>query len=141
MLATARRLTDRPFLRFLLGGALNTAITYAVFLGLSLVVHYSIAYTITYLVGICLAYVFAATFVFGSGFALSSALRFPPVYAIQYLYGLTALWLLIDVLGSSRAVAMLIVIATSIPLTFLLTRQAMKSNRSVGHSARDPQAH
>ena len=56
MLATARRLTNRPFLRFLLGGALNTIVTYAVFLGLSLVVHYSIAYTITYLVGMVLSY-------------------------------------------------------------------------------------
>jgi hypothetical protein len=63
--------------------------------------------------------------VFRTGFALRSALRFPGVYVVQYLYGLAALWLLIEIAQMPSEIAMLLVIVTSVPLTFLLTRYAV----------------
>ena len=126
MLGLVKRLENGPFLRFLVGGSVNTIVTYALFLTLSFFLHYSLAYTITFLLGIVLSYGLAATFVFDTGFDRRSALRFPLIYVLQYLYGLGGLSLLIDLLGVSRYAAMLVVIITSIPLNFMLQRQAMK---------------
>jgi putative flippase GtrA len=119
------------FLRFLLGGAVNTVLTYALFLVLDRFLHHSIAYTLAYLGGIALAYVLAAKFVFRTGFELRSALRFPGVYVVQYLYGLAALSLLIETLRVPSEIAMLLVIATSVPLTFVLTKYAVQTRGDV----------
>ena len=125
MAASARRLSSRPFLRFLIGGSLNTVITYAIFLVLSSVLHYVFAFTITFLIGIIVSYGLAGTFVFDTGFHRRSAIRFPFVYVFQYLFGLGALAILIDAFDVSRHAAMLTVIATGIPLNFALQRYAM----------------
>lgn len=114
------------FLRFLIGGTINTVITYALFLALDRIFHHSIAYTLSFLAGIAIAYALASIFVFRTGFALRSALRFPGVYVVQYLYGLAALWLLIDVARMRSEFAMLLVIATLVPITFVLTRYVVR---------------
>jgi putative flippase GtrA len=132
MKAGAASTIGSSFLRFLIGGAVNTALTYALFLLLDRFLHHSIAYTIAYLGGILLAYVLAAQFVFRTGFDLRSAVRFPGVYIVQYLYGLAALSLLIDVLRMRSEIAMLLVIATAVPLTFVLSKYAVRSRESVG---------
>ena len=111
--------------RFVLVGAINVVITYSLFLILSSFLHHAIAYTITYVVGVAFAYAMAVTFVFGTGFNSRSAFRFPFVYVFQYLYGLAALTLLIDGFGLGRQAAICIVIATSLPFTFILSRRAV----------------
>ena len=120
------RTKPRPFGRFLIAGVINTLLTYGMFLMLSSFLSYGIAYTITYLSGIALAYGLAATFVFGTGFDLRAALRFPVVYVVQYIYGLVVLSILIDGLRASRHVAILVVIVTSVPLTFFLSKYAIR---------------
>ena len=107
---------------FLIAGVINPLLTYGMFLILSSFLSYGIAYTITYLSGIALAYGLASTFVFGTGFDLRAALRFPFVYVVQYIYGLVVLSILIDGVHASRHVAILVVIVTSVPLTFFLRR-------------------
>jgi putative flippase GtrA len=131
MIEWLRKLGKRPFVRFLIVGSLNTILTYALFLLLGSVLHYSLAYTISYLAGIAFSYVLAATYVFDTGVAVRSALRFPFVYVLQYLYGLAALYALVDLLGVWQQVAILFVIGTSVPLTFVLMRQAMRSGGTV----------
>jgi putative flippase GtrA len=123
------------FLRFLVGGAINTVITYVLFLALDRIFHHSLAYTFSFLAGIAIAYALASTFVFRTGFALRSALRFPGVYVVQYVYGLAALWLLIEVAHMPGEIAMLLVIVTSVPLTFLLTRFAVTGKQPRGARA------
>jgi putative flippase GtrA len=124
------------FVRFLVGGAVNTLITWALFLVLSDFLHLAVAYTIAYASGIAIAYAIAATFVFGTGFDARSALRFPSVYVIQYLYGLAVLSILIDDLEVPRQAAVLVVIVTSIPLTFILSKHALG-----GASSAPPSSH
>ena len=115
-----------PFGRFLIAGAVNTLLTYALFVILSSFLNYGIAYTISYVCGIALAYCLAAIFVFGTGLHVRSALRFPTVYLVQYLYGIVVLSILIDGLHETRHLALLVVIVTSIPLTFVLTKCVVK---------------
>jgi putative flippase GtrA len=121
--------TAGALVRFLIGGAINTVLTYALFLALSSFLHHALAYTIAYLAGIALAYTLAATFVFRTGLDPLAAFRFPLVYVTQYLYGLIVLLILIDFLDAPRQAAMLTVIATSIPLTFLLTKHLVAAGR------------
>jgi putative flippase GtrA len=110
------------FLRFLLGGGVNTAITYLLFLALTSVMHYSAAYTITYAVGIVLSYVINTILVFRTKPALVSMISFPALYVVQFLYGLLCLYVLMDIFGIVRQIAMLVVIGTGAPLTFLFAR-------------------
>jgi len=130
MLALAQRLSKRQFVRFLIAGGVNTIVTYAVFVILSSFLHYSLAYTATYAFGMVLSYGLAGAFVFGTGFRPRSALRFPFIYVVQYLYGLGLLFLLIDIFGVDRYAAALVVIVTGIPLNFMLQRYAMSGGTS-----------
>lgn len=135
------KLVDDRFIRFLISGAINTLLTYAVFVLLGRWLHHAVAYTIAYLLGIALSYAMAAMYVFRTGVSVRNALRFPLVYVVQYLYGLAVLSLLVDRFGVPQDLAMIAVIATSIPLTFLMTRHAMRpaavASESSGQKAAD----
>ena len=76
--------------RFVLGGAVNTCLTDVLFLVLSSILPYPVAYTIVYACGIAIAYALATSFVFRTNFALRTALRFPIVSVARYFYGLVA---------------------------------------------------
>ena len=110
------------FARFLVAGAINTAITFALFEALRRVIPYLAAYSIAYASGIALSYVLNAGFVFRRRKTIASALRFPLVYVVQYAMGVGLLWVLVDVAKLNESFALLLVIAASIPVTFLLSR-------------------
>lgn len=111
-----------PFLRFVVAGAINTAVTMLLFALLIRVLPHLLAYSITYVLGIVLSYALNTGFVFNSRRSWSTALRFPLVYAVQYLYGVLMMWLLIDKLALGPVLSLGIVIATSIPMTFVASR-------------------
>jgi hypothetical protein len=69
--------------------------------------------------------------VFRSGLSIRTALGFPLVYLIQYLWGVSLLTVLAGAPGVPPIVAMLIVISTSIPITFLLSRQLLSGAGSM----------
>jgi putative flippase GtrA len=116
----------RHFFRFLLGGGANTAITYCLFLLLQWVMPAAAAYTISYIVGILLAYGINTMFVFQAKPSVRTALQFPAVYVIQYFSGLAFLTLF-TYLGLSNAAAMLLTIVVNVPISFLMTRYVLRS--------------
>lgn len=109
------------FARFLIGGGLNTAFTYAAFLLLNLFLEAVAAYTIIYVLGIMISYLFNTYYVFKAKSTVSKALKFPLVYVIQYILGVTLLSLLLEY-GFDSHVAMIGVITVSLPVTFLVSR-------------------
>lgn len=114
---------NNEFFRFLIVGGLNTAITYAIyFAGVSLHIHYMIAYSFAFIIGIMMSYTLNTAFVFKSTFAIRKALRFPMVYFIQYILGVMLLYILIDTLHVDKKIAALLLIFFTVPLTFLLSR-------------------
>jgi putative flippase GtrA len=119
------------FVRFLLGGGINTAVTYVLFLVLSSFVHHAVAYSIVYLIGIGLSYAINVRWVFRSHSSARTVVAYPMIYGVQYVYGLAVLSLLIDRLALSSDIAMLIVIGTSVPLTFVLSRALLKARGNV----------
>jgi len=112
------------FSGFLVVGAINTAVTYALFLVLARYTHYWTAYTIAFLVGIALSYILNALVVFTARHSMGAMFKFSFVYVFQYLFGSLSLVAMVDGLGFPQPVAMLIVIAISVPMTFVLVRLA-----------------
>jgi putative flippase GtrA len=64
-------------------GAVNTTMTYALFLVLALYMYYWIAYTVAFVVGIALSYVLNALFVFKGRQSTRAMFKFPFVYVLQ----------------------------------------------------------
>ncbi|MEU6427941.1 GtrA family protein [Microbispora sp. NPDC046973] len=114
-----------PFARFLIGGAVNTGVTYALFVILSRWLPPSVAYSLVFLSGIALAYLINTAFVFRTRASVGSAVRFPGVYLVQYLVGLGLLTLLVRLGVDSRA-ALPLTMCVTVPLTFVMSRHVLE---------------
>lgn len=112
-------------LRFLAGGAFNTAATYLLYLLLQRLINYQAAYAISFLAGIALAYAINLGWVFRSAHTTKKALAFPLVYLAQYALGALLLALLVERLGVPQQVAPVVVIVVTIPITFVLSRYVL----------------
>jgi putative flippase GtrA len=119
------------FLRYLIVGGTNTAITYGLYLLLLLVMPYSAAYTVEYLLGIAISYYLNSRFVFHQPLHWKKAFQFPLVYIVQYMSGIALLSLSVEVLHINAEIAPLLVIAFTIPLTFVLSRLIIKGRQPV----------
>ena len=123
---SSRRIATQG-MRFIASGAANTLVTFAIYWLLLQVTGYQVAYTISYLSGIVIAYLLGSVFVFRTRPGMATALRFPLVYAVQYLLGLAVLWAWTGLLGLPAAWGVLAVTAVTLPVTFLLSRHVFSS--------------
>lgn len=120
-------------LKFLASGAFNTGATYLVYLALLPVLPYRWSYTISYLLGIAMAYMLYRYFVFGT-----SAGRFGPVwvtliYLLQYLAGLALVSFWVQGLQAPSILAPAFAVAVTLPLTYVLNRRVFRhGNTCVG---------
>lgn len=113
-------------LRFIAAGAANTAITFALYWLLLPVLGYARAYTAAFVLGIVIAFVLNARWVFLVKPSRRAATAFPLVYVAQWLAGLGILWLWSDVFGLPARWGVLAVVAITIPMTFLLSRFTLR---------------
>lgn len=105
---------------------MNTGVTLLLFELLRRVMPYLAAYSITYVIGIGLSYWLNANFVFKIRKSVRNAIAFPLVYVVQYLVGALLLWALVGKLALHPAVAVIVVVASTLPLTFVLTRFVLR---------------
>jgi putative flippase GtrA len=117
------------FIRFLVAGAINTSVTYVLFLLAAPFLNHLIAYTLAYAFGIAVSYLLNTRFVFRTPARWKTAAAFPLVYAAQYAWGLILLYVLVDLMGYRSQISMLIVIASSVLLTYALTRRVLVGAR------------
>jgi putative flippase GtrA len=115
-----------PFLRFLIAGGVNTLGTYLLYLGLLLYVPYWLSYTVAFVSGIMLAYVFNRFFVFGAPRSEGKAMLLPLVYLAQYAAGMLIVYASVDALRLPATLAPLASIAITLPLTFAASRWLFK---------------
>lgn len=108
--------------RFLIGGAINTAGTYVVYLGLRLAIDYQWAFLIAYVLGIAFSYFFNAYVVFRTRPTWTSAASFPIVYVVQYAASALLLLVLVERLRLDERFAPLLVTIAMVPVTYLLTK-------------------
>lgn len=112
------------FVRFLASGAVNTLLTYALYLACLQYWSYRFSYTVAYIAGIGLAYFLNRLFVFKEHRGVASVLLLPMIYVVQYLAGIGILWVWVDWIGLPSSLGPLAVIFFTVPLTYLLTRFA-----------------
>ncbi len=122
---SAGRGQAETIVRYIVAGALNTGATYAFFYALLRVLPYATAYTIAFVAGIGLSYVLNARFVFATPIRLASALAWPLIYLVQYLIGIAVLALLVERFSVVPAVAAVLAIVVTVPLTFVLSRHVL----------------
>ncbi|MFO0961561.1 MAG: GtrA family protein [Phycisphaerales bacterium] len=113
-------------------GALNTGISYGVYLALQCVMHYQVAYVAAFLTGIATSYVMNAKLTFRAKITFRSLVIFPLAYALQYVAGAALLELAVKVLEVPKSVAPLLVIALTIPVTFVVARVAFRAPAARG---------
>lgn len=119
----------KEFLRFLLAGALNTALTYAIYLLATLVVGYQVAYAIAFLAGIVISYWLGLRYVFRQAGSLKKVTRYPLVYLVQYAAGAIMLELLVRHVGVSVQLAPLVIVVLTLPLTFILSKFVLAGDK------------
>ena len=116
-------------MRFIVSGAINTGITYGLYLLLLPLLGYLPAYSAAYVAGILLSYWLNSVFVFGQPMSWRGLVRFPLVYVVQYVLTGVLLWLSVDALGVDKRIALLAAIAVTVPVTFLAARLAILPSR------------
>ena len=110
--------------RFLLSGAFNTLLTYALYLMLLGWLGYRWSYAIAFAAGIVLAYALNRSFVFNGHTGWRSVVAMPLIYALQFVLGLAVVELWVALLQLPAAFAPLLAIAITVPCTYLLSRFA-----------------
>lgn len=125
----SKRFIKLVLTRFLISGLLNTGITYFLYLGFLQIYSYRIAYTGAFLSGILTSYGLNAMFVFRSGVALRTLIRFPVVYLVHYVLGLVLVTTLVDFVGIAAWIAPIFSILVSVPLTYILSRMIFLSKK------------
>lgn len=118
----AIKIIREEFSRFLLAGAINTLLSYLLYLFLLKFLAYLLAYSVAYCLGIAISYFLNVYFVFKQRANFVSFVKFPIVYVAQYCLGSGLLWLLVEGARIAPAIAMIGVIAATIPVTFIASR-------------------
>jgi len=108
--------------RFLFSGGVNTLATYLIYLSLLKYMPYGLSYSLTYVFGIYLSYYLSCRIVFKEKPRWSSAIKYPLVYAVQYILGVAILYFLVRYEYADKFVAPLVVIILTLPVTFILSR-------------------
>jgi len=126
------------WLRFIVGGAVNTALTYALYLGLATFLPYQVAYLIAYVAGIGIAYLINSKLVFGTPLSLKRASVYPLVYLVQYVIAAGLLAVLVEFAGLSEKIAPLVVIVAMIPVSYGLNWLALRTRPAASGSGNAP---
>lgn len=116
------KFTDNRLLRFVAAGGLNTLATYVIYLLLLRCVDYRIAFSLSFALGIVIAYMLNSRVVFSVAFSWRRLLAYPAVYCIQYGLALALLDLEVERMGLDRRIMPLMNVALLLPFTFLLNK-------------------
>lgn len=119
-----------PSVRFVIMGALNTLLTYIAYLALTIIVHYQVAYAISYAFGIVFSYGANTRYVFlKSRRTLSNFTAYIFNYLFIYLVSSLSCHLLVQELGVNKEIAPLLAIALIFPLNYFLSRLVIQRIR------------
>ncbi|WP_241668500.1 GtrA family protein [Pseudomonas sp. Sample_22] len=113
---------------FLIGGGLNTALTYGIYLLLNLIINYQVSYVVAYLSGILFSYLFNSQIVFKLKKTWKGLLIYPSVYLIQYLISAALLHILVESFGLPKEVAPLLIIVALLPVTYILSKTVLRAS-------------
>ncbi|EIL98452.1 GtrA family protein [Rhodanobacter thiooxydans] len=113
-------------LRFLLGGGVNTLLSYAIYWLLLPWLSYPVAYTISYAAAIFTGFAISTWFVFRAPWSWHKLAAFPLVQLFNYLLGLGTVTVCVRYLGIDAKIAPVLATVIVLPANFLLTRSLMR---------------
>jgi len=119
------RSSSRQIARFVVVGALNSGLSYLAYLALLKWVSYRWAYSLAYVAGIFLSFFLNSRRVFRVRLRWRNLLRYPVVYVVQYLLGYVVLYAAVDLAGIDSRLAPVVVLAVTVPVTFVLSRRVL----------------
>lgn len=121
----------RRWLRFLLGGGINTAFTYGIYFALNLTMNYQLAYLLAYALGVVFAYWFNAVLVFKVPLSWKGFFAYPLVYVLQYGSSALLLGVLVEFANMNEKFAPLLIAVCMLPFTYMLSRYVLSwSNKA-----------
>ena len=113
--------------RFLLFGLFNTLLTYAIYCVLVFWLHPQLAYVLVFALGIGIAYVGNAAWVFRARMRWSTVFPYVVFYLGQYAANAGAVHLLMEQAGWGPRVALAVALAIVTPVSFLLNHALLGS--------------
>lgn len=121
MLST-RKVLQKQMIRFAITGTLSTLFMLVIYVVLNKIINYQYAYLWAYCISVLALYFMNALFVFkNKHLSLSTFLKFPLIYLLQYVVGAFFLEFVVR-LGFSVTYAPVIVVVVLLPVTFILNR-------------------
>jgi len=123
----------RVLIKFIFGGLINTSITYLIFLALNFFVAYWLAYSAAFIIGVVISFVINRNFVFDEDSGLKSFAVLLAFYLGLLAYNNAILYLLISKTPLPEEIAVILVIALNVPISFLFIRRIM----SISDHAKD----
>lgn len=121
-----RRGISTEAVRFIIGGSVNTLLSYAVYWLLLLWLSYPYAYTISFAAAILTGFAINTHFVFCAKWSWRKLAAFPFIQALSYGLGLATITISVRCLGIDTRLAPLVATTVVIPATFILTRTLMR---------------
>jgi putative flippase GtrA len=109
-------------MRFLVFGAINTALTYLLYCALVLVMHPQLAYALAFALGIVLAWAGNSKFVFRRPLTRKTGAVYPFMYVAQYLLTAALIHAFTTWLSMGPRIALAIALVITTPLSFLWNR-------------------
>jgi putative flippase GtrA len=114
--------TKGESIRFLVAGSINTLATYLGYLALLSITSYPIAFTLSFVGGIFIAYGVNSLYVFKTPLSRRKMFQYPVIYAFHYGLGILLLAVLVDGIGVDKRIAPLMNIVVLAPLIFMLNK-------------------
>lgn len=125
--ATAAPRESRRLLRFVAAGAVNTALSLLVYQAALFVMPHVLAYVLSYVAGIVIAYLLYSRRVFDAPLATSRFAVFALFYSTSLAIGTGLNALLIDQLGVAERLAIFATIAAMLPVNYLGARHCLRT--------------
>ncbi|MEY2252031.1 GtrA family protein [Comamonas sediminis] len=120
----------KRWLRFVVGGGMNTGFSYLIYLLGGLIFSYQVAYFIAYVSGIIFSYWFNARFVFHIPLSWKGLLSYPLVYLVQYLISALLLGSAVEYLGINKYIAPLAITLITLPLTYCMSKLLLGAGKN-----------
>lgn len=112
--------------RFVIGGGVNTLLSYVIYWALLLWLSYPYAYTISYGAAILTGFAINTYFVFRTAWSWRKLAAFPLIQLLNYGLGLATVTVSIRYFGIDARLAPIVATVVVLPINFLLTRMLMR---------------
>lgn len=115
-------------LKFLAAGGLNTLLTWFAYLILLNIFPYYVSYTVSYVIGVCAAYVLYRFFVFKQKAINHGLMLIFLIYVVQYMLGVGVVIVWAEIISGSIEIAPIISVCITYPLIYISTNIIFKNS-------------